>query len=221
VSETARIIAYDLPGHGGSLAFPGGSARVAAGAILADLDLRGVEKAHLAGHSMGGAIAALMALAEPDRIASLTLLAPGGFGPEINGQILRRYAASVSGEEIRKCLVAMQGPASQVTANSVQELESMRKTPGQTARLIEIAAAITRDDRQGVIPRKDLAALKMPVRVLWGDRDPVLPFAQALELPEGFELHVAGGAGHLLIEESPRAVLAVFRQAGIAARTER
>ena len=48
----------------------------------------------------------------------------------------------------------------------------------------------------------------MPVRVLWGDRDPVLPFAQALDLPEGFELHVAAGAGHLLIEEAQDAVLA-------------
>ena len=62
----------------------------------------------------------------------------------------------------------------------------------------------------------------MPVRVLWGDHDPVLPFAQALDLPEGFELHVAAGAGHMLIEEAPDAVLAVLRQAvGITPRTPR
>ena len=89
----------------------------------------------------------------------------------------------------------------------------MRNVPGQIASLVEIASAITRDDRQGVIPRQSLAMLEMPVHVLWGDHDPILPFAQALDLPEGFELHVAAGAGHMLIEETPDAVLAVLQQA--------
>ena len=35
--------------------------------------------------------------------------------------------------------------------------------------------------------------------------DPILPFAQTLDLPDGFELHVAAGAGHMLIEEAPSA----------------
>ena len=90
-----RTLAYDLPGHGLSLDFPGsGPAKTAARAVLADLAARGIARVHVAGHSMGGAVATLMALAEPETIASLTLLAPGGFGPEINGPLLRRYAAA-------------------------------------------------------------------------------------------------------------------------------
>ena len=84
-----RTIAYDLPGHGLSLDFPGRTAKAAAQAILADLAARGMKRVHLVGHSMGGAVATLMALS-PERVASLTLLAPGGFGPEINGPLMRR-----------------------------------------------------------------------------------------------------------------------------------
>src|SRR5688572_13221988 len=55
-------IAYDLPGHGRSLREPHGSAAVAARAVLADLSERGAARAHLVGHSLGGAAATLVAL---------------------------------------------------------------------------------------------------------------------------------------------------------------
>ena len=95
LSAETRVLAYDLPGHGDSFGFPdAGPPKVAANAILADLDARGIASAHFAGHSMGGAIAALTALFQPQRVASLTLLSPGGFGPEINQRLLKRYAAA-------------------------------------------------------------------------------------------------------------------------------
>ena len=92
-----RVLAYDLPGHGRSLDVQGaGPAKFAAGAILADLAARGIDAVHLAGHSMGGAVAVLMAAARPDMVGSLTLLAPGGFGEEIDGPLIRRFAALLS-----------------------------------------------------------------------------------------------------------------------------
>ncbi|MGT2467378.1 alpha/beta fold hydrolase [Mesorhizobium atlanticum] len=99
LAAEARVLAYDLPGHSHSLQCEGmGGAKPAARAILADLAARQLTKVHLVGHSMGGAVATLMALADSGRVASLTLLAPGGFGPEINAALLRRYAAA-SGRE--------------------------------------------------------------------------------------------------------------------------
>ncbi len=199
-----RVIAYDLPGHGQSVAFHGGGpAKLAAGAILADLAARGVERAHVAGHSMGGAIAALMAMVEPDRIASLLLVAPGGIGEEINGPVLRRYAEAVSPHEIRSCLEAMSGPDSRIPDEVVQDLAALRAQPGCCEKLIEIAAAITRNDRQGVIPAERLAGLAIPVTVLWGTADPVLPFRQTVRLPQVFDLVSVAKAGHMLIEETP------------------
>ncbi|WP_315925656.1 alpha/beta fold hydrolase [Mesorhizobium sp. SP-1A] len=208
LSEAAHVLVYDLPGHGGSLDHPGsGGARNAARAILADLDARGIEHAHVAGHSMGGAVAALMAIAAPERIASLTLLAPGGFGEEIAATLLRRYAAAAGAEDIRACLAEMSGPGHEVPERSVEERLAARQRPGQTARLVEIASAMTRDGRQGMIPRELLAGLKMPVSVLWGTLDPVLPPGQAADLPPAFRLRRIPGAGHMLIDEAPGAVM--------------
>ncbi|MCP4318771.1 MAG: alpha/beta fold hydrolase [Hyphomicrobiales bacterium] len=88
-----HTLAYDLPGHGRSLNATGFErSRKMAGAITEDLAGRGVGKVHLVGHSMGGAVATLIALRTPDIVASMTLLAPGGYGPEINHCLLRRYA---------------------------------------------------------------------------------------------------------------------------------
>lgn len=214
----SRVFAYDLPGHAGSLDWPdAGPAKVAARAILADLEARGIAKAHLVGHSMGGAIAALAALMQPDRAATLTLLAPGGFGEEINGPLLRRYAAARSREDIRACLTLMSAPGFTPPDLAVDELVRIRSATGQTEKLTEIGAAITKDDKQGVIPRELLAGLTMPAAVAWGTEDTVLPYRQTAGLPENFTLHSIGGAGHMLPEEASGKVIDIIgRNSGVA-----
>ncbi|MET3592156.1 pyruvate dehydrogenase E2 component (dihydrolipoamide acetyltransferase) [Mesorhizobium shonense] len=213
LAPSARVLAYDLPGHGNSLECDGnGGAKQAARAILADLAIRRLGRVHLVGHSMGGAIATLMALADPERVASLTLLAPGGFGPEINGPLLRRYAAADDSNEIRACLAAMSGPGSMPPEHVVEALLRMRGRPGQLQTLVDIAAAMTRDDRQGVIPGERLETLNMPVMVVWGTDDPVLPVDQAESLPAHFHLHHVLEAGHMLAEEAPDLIAEVVRR---------
>ena len=212
-SSSIRTIAYDLPGHGGSIAIPGNKPSATARMIVADLDARDVRHAHLVGHSMGGAIATLIALANPGLVASLTLLAPGGFGKDINCPLLRRYALAVSQEDIGACLAAMSATGFDVAKEKLDRMERMRAFPGQTEILVEIAAAITRNERQGEIPRDAISGLKVPVRLLWGDADPVLPFIQSVGWPSRFVMLRAEGAGHMLIEERPDMVTALLASA--------
>jgi pyruvate dehydrogenase E2 component (dihydrolipoamide acetyltransferase) len=208
LSSLAQTIAYDLPGHGRSLDAAGaGQAKAAARLILEDLAADGFEKVHVVGHSMGGAVAVLMALAAPDRVASLTLLAPGGFGETINGRVLRRFAAARGARELEACLSTMSGPDTHTPELDLQPQLAMRAGAGQMEKLGQIVDMIARDDRQGVIPRERLAALTMPVTLLWGMEDPVLPFAQTSHAPPHFELRAVPRAGHMLIEEAPAAVI--------------
>src|SRR5690606_41262855 len=145
--ETA-VLAYDLPGHGGSYDFPdAGPPKVAASAILADLAARGIDRAHLVGHSMGGAVAVLMALIEPQRAASLTLLAPGGFGPQINQRLLKRYAAAADETALLLCLEAMFGWFSPVPQGLAAKLLASRAAPGYRDKLREMAEGLARDGR--------------------------------------------------------------------------
>jgi pyruvate dehydrogenase E2 component (dihydrolipoamide acetyltransferase) len=213
LATSSRVLAYDLPGHAGSLDWPdAGPAKLAARAILADLAARGIAKAHLVGHSMGGAIAALAALMQPEKVTALTLLAPGGFGEEINGPLLRRYAAARTRDDLRACLTLMSGPDFTPSASAVDVLAAIRSTPGQTEKLVEIGAAITKDDKQGVIPRQMLASLVMPAAIVWGTEDTVLPFSQTANLPENLLLHSVSGAGHMLPEEAPGRVIDITRR---------
>ncbi|RVD59850.1 alpha/beta fold hydrolase [Mesorhizobium sp. M2D.F.Ca.ET.185.01.1.1] len=213
LAPVMRVLAYDLPGHGHSLECEGiGGAKQAARTILADLAARRPDKVHLVGHSMGGAVATLMALADPGRVASLTLLAPGGFGPEINAPLLRRYAAAAGRKEIRACLAAMSGTRSVPPEHVVDALYRMRKRPDQLQALIDMAAGMTRDDRQGVIPGAQLDTLDMPVMVVWGAEDPLLPVDQSEALPSHFHLHHVLDAGHMLVEEAPDLVAEIVRR---------
>ena len=71
LSSSMRTIAFDLPGHGYSLDFPEDcNAVVAAKAVMTELAEMALSRVHLVGHSMGGAVAALIALKQPDLVAS-------------------------------------------------------------------------------------------------------------------------------------------------------
>jgi pyruvate dehydrogenase E2 component (dihydrolipoamide acetyltransferase) len=213
LARDGLVLAVDLPGHGRSINVPGaGAAASTAKAILADLSARGLDCVHVAGFSMGGAIAAMMALRAPQRIASLTLLAPGGIGPEINAPLLRRFASPADADELRACMNEMSAPNFAMPTKNVAAAAAVRGLPGQREKLEEIVAAITKGGIQGVIPRQQLAGLPMPVAVVWGTADPVLPFSQAKDLPGSFMLHPVDGAGHMLPVEARKCVTTTIRK---------
>jgi pimeloyl-ACP methyl ester carboxylesterase len=141
--DTVRVITVDLPGHGGSLNSDGrGGAGRMAKAILAGLDAAGVTSFHLAGHSMGGAVSALIAMRAPDRVKSLTLVAPGGMAKEINADLLDRYARARSADEIGACLDEMSAPGFTTPPAVVDHFVAARAKPGQTEALDETYRAM-------------------------------------------------------------------------------
>ena len=74
-----RALAPDLPGFGGStVRIPDYSIRAHAATTLQLLDSLGIGRAHVVGFSLGGGVALEMARADPERVASLTLLSSIG-----------------------------------------------------------------------------------------------------------------------------------------------
>ncbi len=211
VSARAHVIALDLPGHGGSLSYPNfGSPRVAAQAVAQELKLRGIDRFHVAGHSMGGAVACLMALDRPECIASLTLVAPGGFGAEINAALMQQLADAASVDDLRTCYEMMSGRGAAVSLPHLSSAAAMRAQPGQLQALALILSKILRDGVQGQLPLEKLAALSIPVHVLWGDHDPMVPVAQAFSAPEQFKKTILANSGHMLIDEAAGDVIEAF-----------
>jgi len=71
-----RVILYDLRGHGQtSLGNPDGTLRQLGADLIALMDALGVERAHVAGFSLGGTIAMRAAIDHPDRVGGLALVA--------------------------------------------------------------------------------------------------------------------------------------------------
>lgn len=213
LSKAASVLAYDLPGHGGSFAWPdAGSAKVAAQAVLGDLAERGITQAHLVGHSMGGAVAALMAILEAPRVASLTLLSPGGFGPDINHRLLTRYASAADEASLRPCMEAMYGWMSPIADDSVAQALAARAGEGRSELLMKMSTGLARDGKQGQLPRERLEQLTMPVSVVWGELDNVLPVRQTRGLPSQFGVHLFPDLGHMLPQEAPDEMSAIIRR---------
>lgn len=73
--EGLRVVRFDQRGFGRSTTATTEFSTM--GDLLAVLDTAAIDRAHLIGNSMGGAAALSLALEHPERVASLTLLAPG------------------------------------------------------------------------------------------------------------------------------------------------
>ncbi len=210
LSNRRRTIAFDLPGHGAAVRWPRlGHAGVQAEEVVASLDRLGIDRFHLLGHSMGGAVATIVALrlAASARVASLTLLAPGGFGGEIDAALLRRFAVATDADDIARLMAGFFGPAGVPHGDRVaRRIAEIRRAPEVTAALAAVAEAILAGGHQKRFDLERLAELAHPIRLIWGDADRVLPIAQAAGVPGIVGVHRLAGVGHMPHLEAPRAV---------------
>lgn len=211
VSFKARTLALDLPGHGEAVGYEGaGPIGLAAKAVLATLEEHGIETAHLVGHSMGGAVSSLAAVMKPERIASLTLLAPGGYGTEFNHPLLMEWAQARTEDELRGLLPRFFGPTYEVSDKIVAFQHHLRSRPGAVEMLTAIATGMSSDGTQGVLPIADILALPMPKTVLWGTADNVLPVSQLDQFNGHATVHRLEGVGHSPAEEATDTVKAAI-----------
>lgn len=206
LAVSRHVLAYDLPGHGASAKAGDGSTRDMAEALLQDVSDRFGMPVDLAGHSMGGAVACLIAMAQPQAVHSLCLLAPGGFGPEINAKLLKRFAAATTREQLEPLFEQFYGWRNPVPAGSVDQLVAQRQLPEVHDYFIWLADRLFGNDLQREIDRDAVAGLGIPIKVIWGTQDRVTPTRQAHKLPGMFGAHVFEGVGHSIADEIPDAV---------------
>ncbi len=220
-----RVYALDLPGHGTSTKDVGdGSVGLLADAVAGVLDAIGSSgteagRVHLVGHSLGGAVAAAVAARDPGRVGSLTLIAPAGFGAEVNAGYLRGFAQAQTRRELKPVVAQLFADESLVTRQLVDDLLAYKRLDGVDAALFTLLGTLLDPDApDGGTQRIDSAAAiaalggAVPVTVIWGGADRVLPAAQAESVP-GAVRHVIDGAGHMPHMERPAQVRAAIEEA--------
>lgn len=214
-----RVVAFDLKGHGFSDKPPLAaeySAEAMTRFVLDVMDATGVERAALVGHSMGGAIAASVALDVPARVQRLALLSPVGFGdvfgfrlgkllsPDLAVPLLPtlgrvamaapRWALATSFH-----LVWGGGPVT-LTPADVEEYRAATQFDGYVPALRHLVHAF----RWHPHAEEQLERLACPVLVLFGTRDRVVRPRRARDLVRRVRdgrLEMVPGAGHMVQEE--------------------
>lgn len=199
LAETHRVIAVDLPGHGGSGKEVGaGDLATLAAAVRETLAALGLGPVHLVGHSLGGAVAVQLALDAPGTVASLTLLAPAGFGTPINGGFIAGFIEASRRKQLQPVLEQLFADPGLVSRDMAEEVLRFKRLDEAEAALRAVAGASFAGDRQRVDLRDRLGALdRLPVQVIWGEADAILPVPGAGELPSGWTLHRLPGTGHM------------------------
>jgi pyruvate dehydrogenase E2 component (dihydrolipoamide acetyltransferase) len=186
---------------------------VLAEAVTGVLDALGAARVHLVGHSLGGAVALAVAAGDPGRIASLTLIAPAGFGADINVGYLRGFADAATRRELKPVLSQLFADESLVTRQLVDDLLAYKRLDGVDAALHALLDTLLDGDAQRADSAAPLAAIgdAVPVTVVWGGADRVIPAAQA-EAVAGAVRHVIDGAGHMPHMERPGEVQAAIEE---------
>ncbi len=206
------VYALDLPGHGSSSKQVGDGTLEGFAKVVEDfLDILGLTKAHLAGHSMGGAVATIFAHKHPERCLSLTLIASAGLGPEIDGEYIRGFVSATRRNEIRPQLEKLFANPRLITRQMVDDTLKYKRLDGVEPALRTITAQFCPSDRQSVILREQISQLSMPVLVLWGSEDRILPSSHALNLPPHVRAEILEGQGHMVHMEAASKVNTVIR----------
>jgi pyruvate dehydrogenase E2 component (dihydrolipoyllysine-residue acetyltransferase) len=181
-ADRFRICALDLAGAGSS-AKPDTDYSVPALArfLARFLDALGPDwqRVSLVGHSLGGAVALAFAGSYPQRTEQVILVDSAGLGPEIDRTAIDLMRSAPTRENLRAELAYFFAQPGMVQQALVDQLYQQRMQPGAYDALVATAAAAFSEGQQQVDLRDTLAELDVPVLVVWGEADAVLPVAHA------------------------------------------
>jgi pimeloyl-ACP methyl ester carboxylesterase len=229
LATTNDVIAVDLPGFGRSpvpveVLKPGLPGIVDAVArFFADA---GLDRPHVAGNSLGGAIA--LELAAAGLVRSATALSPAGFATPAQ---LRRALAVLAGHRagafsptpVLRALYRTH--AGRRLAFGRLVADPRRLSP---ERALDDTLALRRGKAFRPVARAgrgyafEAGTFDVPVTVAWGTRDVILPYAQAARakdvLPQARHVDL-DGCGHVPMSDDPKRVVDVIRETMTAAAT--
>jgi len=222
-------IAFDLPGFGHSDPPPRGSLAGYAKDIADGLEMLGVERFNLVGHSLGGGIAAALAEMMPERVGAVVLLAPVGFGRIRLAELaslpgLRALLQATLPLALSSRLAVTAAYFAMVSNGLLPEAEVVDRVTGPGGRLVAGAREGTRAaadaGRSRYAFHRRGIAYDGPVFAIWGNDDRLVPASHRAgvlaALPQA-QVDVWSGMGHHPIRERFEELIATIERAAEAA----
>lgn len=206
LSAHYRVIAFDYPGHGWTT-LTARDLEIAdyVAHVASLLDELGIDRAHVAGESLGGWVAVKFAVAYPQRVDRLVLNTPGGTmaTPEVMQRIRELSQAAADDptpQRIRARLEWLMADPASVTDELVAVRRAIYAQPGFSASMRHVLCLqdpVVRE--RNLITSSELAAVRAQSLVLWTSDDPSGPAAAGKAMAERIPqatFRVIDGAGH-------------------------
>jgi len=203
-----RVVLYDLRGHGEtSLGTPDCTLRQLGTDLVALMDALDLERADIAGFSLGGTIAMRAAVDRPERVRNLVLVATSSrVGKSAADWYLERVAMVERGDPGLRA--TLDGDTGDVYAQSPQELEDglliRRQATSDPRGYGNACAAMAALNATPLDP--ELVRIAAPTLIVASDRDQHCPPKAATIIAAGIagsKLEVIEGAGHPIPVERP------------------
>lgn len=214
LAARTRVVALDLPGFGGSgKPDTGYSLAAMTNRLSRFIDAWTTGPLVLIGHSMGGELAASLAIARPDRVRLLVLIAPAGYRIGLGGIADTMYpskAATVGRYlGLRSFITPIHDPAWLGEPDSVAnyDLTGDPRYRRAAARVLQDFDFVALRNRFGEITQSTL--------LIWGGNDPVVPFSvgdSVARLIPCVHFTPLATAFHRPHAELPDTVLAILRR---------
>ena len=206
LSVANPIVALDLPGHGGSPEPADSGFGALVRAVEDALVGANLARLHLVGHSLGGAVAAALAAGGSLDVRSLTLIAPAGLGPKINGDFISGFCAAETEAGLRAWLTVLVHEPAALPGALVRATMRAREGSGIAQAQTRLAEALFPRGTQVFSIREALNAYAGPLRVIVGREDAIIPSEYTEALPPYAALHRLPRVGHLPQLEAPALV---------------
>jgi pimeloyl-ACP methyl ester carboxylesterase len=193
-----HVFTLDLPGHGKTEGPGLQSVEGYARSVVDFMEAAGLSRAVFAGHGMGGAIALVLALDYPDRVAGILLISTGPCLP-VPSSVLENAA---SPSTLPLAINTLQGMSfSPETSVNLKGIVFKRLTETRQTLLLGDWLACDRFDVTG-----RLKTIRTSTLVICGTGDKITPlhFSETLasQIP-GAALQTVDEAGHMLVLEQP------------------
>ncbi|MBL8906035.1 MAG: acetoin dehydrogenase dihydrolipoyllysine-residue acetyltransferase subunit [Rhizobiales bacterium] len=187
----------DLPGHGASPDSGVEDFDDLVETVAAALIMAGHTNLHLVGHSLGAAIAAALAVRDGFRVQSLSLIAPAGLGPKINGDFIAGFLSAETEAALKAWMRILVHRSSDLPQAMVRATLVARQEIGIAAAHGRIAAAVFSGSTQLFSIRDALDKYQGPCRIIVGRQDAIIPPEYADAVPDCIAVHRLSGVGHL------------------------
>lgn len=193
----APILSIDLPGHGAAVDIRADGFEDLVVHVEQTLIELGVRTAHLVGHSLGGAVAIAVAAGLAVEARSLMLIAPAGLGPEINTGFTQAFAAARDLGSLRLAMAELMADPSALSEGLVRATAQTRKDGRLAEAQAPLGERLFGGGAQRLSVRSQLETLAMPIKLVAGREDRVIPPAHALGLPGQVGVHLFDKVGHM------------------------